>query len=715
MSEDWRDNGPLDKAAEMAARGARAAGQAERIAQAVQSAHGAMVAAGAASAGGAAGGMAVGSALAGPLGAAVGALVTSKTFWKVVLSILLSVLLFVFVIVNGVGIILAYLGFGDADGYVAQAREAEYRNIKNQIDTLLAEDSQLAEEIYGLIGGERDSLYGKIGEDFDENWEDYDGYEVETDEYERVLKPKLSRYLAVLIEEEWSGSRIVGFNGYGSYGGMDGNLTSVYDEYFALAAATYQVPEALLKAMAKVESDFNPNAVSGAGAVGIMQLMPATARNLGVTDPYDPKQNIMGGAKYIQEMLRTFSAYPNGLDLALAAYNAGPGAVKRAGYRIPQNGETPAYVEKVKGYLIFTDMVQGNGNGGLEGEGSGEADGNGGNSGETGGVETGGEIQGAESGNGDGTGEAGIVSGSLEVSGVLLKSLVEDRASEFLGWTQTGTHTETEGSGDDEVEREIVDYAIVVLLEPELSEVKTGYEYRMVTDQTSFNYVLTLFQIASQGAEGVQDLVLRAASWKNFVLGEGASEDIYTGTISTEGDRIAYDTVAGCVGEAVYYNQGEEPWASLPYGGSNIRSSGCGPTALAIVISTLTGERVTPEMTGRFAISGGYYVKGKGTSHAFPAAAAAHWGLSVERMKRERMNEVVKGLKNGKMAVVICAENTISGSSGHYIVLTGVTENGYLTIADPGSRTRTGNLYSPATIQSYARDLADGSIWLIGK
>ena len=184
MSEDWRDNGPLDKAAEMAARGARAAGQAERIAQAVQSAHGAMAAA---SAGGAAGGMAVGSALAGPLGAAVGALVTSKTFWKVVLSILLSVLLFVFVIVNGVGIILAYLGFGDADGYVAQAREAEYRNIKNQIDTLLAEDSQLAEEIYGLIGGERDSLYGKIGEDFDENWEDYDGYEVETEDRKSVV------------------------------------------------------------------------------------------------------------------------------------------------------------------------------------------------------------------------------------------------------------------------------------------------------------------------------------------------------------------------------------------------------------------------------------------------------------------------------------------------------------------------------------------------
>ncbi len=712
MSEDWRDNGPLDKAAEMAARGTRAAGQAGKIAQAVQSAHGTMAAA---ATGGAAGGVAVGSALGGPLGAAVGALVTSRNFWKVIISLLLSVLLFVFILVNGVGIIMAYLGFGDADGYVARARAAEYENIKNQIDTLLAEDSQLAGEIYELIEGERDSLYEKVEEDFGENWEGYDGYEVETDEYETVLKPNLSRYLAVLIEEEWSGSRIVGFNGYGAYGGMDGNLTSAYDEYFALAAAVYQVPEALLKAMAKVESDFNPNAVSGAGAVGIMQLMPATAANLGVTNPYDPKQNIMGGAKYIGEMLRTFSAYPGGLDLALAAYNAGPGAVKRAGYQIPQNGETPAYVEKVKGYLVITDMTPKVGSGGLEGENSefiGER------SGELGQVEDGNglpEIKTAEDESGGEIAGIGNIGGSLEVSGVLLKSLVEERASDFLGWAQTGTHTETEGSGDDEVEAEIVDYSIVVLLEPELSETKTGYEYRMVTDQTSFNYVLTLFGLASQGKEGVQNPVLQAASWKNYVLGEGASEDIYTGTISTEGDRIVYDTEIGCVGEAVYYNQGEEPWASLPYGGSNIRSSGCGPTALAIVISTLTGEAVTPEMTGKFAISGGHYVKGKGTSHAFPAAAASHWGLSVVRMRREKMNEVVKGLKDGKMAVVICAENTISGSNGHYIVLTGVTDSGYLTIADPGSRTRTGNLYSPSTIQSYARDLADGSIWLIGK
>ena len=74
----------------------------------------------------------------------------------------------------------------------------------------------------------------------------------------------------------------------------------------------------------------------------------------------------MGGAKYIAELLSTFSSYPNGLELAVAGYNAGPGAVKRAGYRIPQNGETPAYVEKVLGYLKLAD-----GAAGYAGEGDG--------------------------------------------------------------------------------------------------------------------------------------------------------------------------------------------------------------------------------------------------------------------------------------------------------------------------------------------------------
>lgn len=117
-----------------------------------------------------------------------------------------------------------------------------------------------------------------------------------------------------------------------------------YDSYFKAAAKKYNVSESLLKAIAKAESDFNPNDVSSAGAIGIMQLMPETAAGLGVKNPYDPKQNIMGGAKCISLKLKEFNG---NVRLALAAYNAGSGAVRR-------NGGVPSYcksyVNKVLSY-----------------------------------------------------------------------------------------------------------------------------------------------------------------------------------------------------------------------------------------------------------------------------------------------------------------------------------------------------------------------------
>lgn len=674
MGDDWTEQEPLDKAAEMAARTVRAAGQAKQAADAIQAAHTVAGAAGS----GAAAGTTVGTALGGPLGAVIGAVLTSKTFWKAVGAVLASILLFLYMIVNSVGIIFSYLGFADADSYVAQAREAEYQNIKIQIETLFSEKPGLKTELCEVIIGYRDQMLEEIEADFYANWDSYDAYEV-VDEYESSLEPMLSQYLAVLMEESWSGSQIVGFNGFGVTGGYESDLTSIYDEYFSLAAATYQVSEALLKAIGKAESGFDPNAVSGAGAMGIMQLMPGTAANLGVTDPFDPKQNIMGGAKYIAEMLRTFGSYPDGLRLAIAAYNAGPNAVRRAGYRIPQNGETPAYVDKVMGYLVPGSETQ------IPSQEEGEE-------------------------------PARITPQPSDVSAILLKAIVEEHAEEFLGWTQTGTHTDTVESGIDGEDEEIkiVDYAVIVKLNSQLTPLGTGYSYSYVTNQTTFNYVLTLFGLLENGSDGLEELLFKATSWKNYVLGAGASEDVYTSEIQTGGDTISYDTVRGCVKEVVYYNQGEEPWASLSYGSSNIRAAGCGPTALAIVISTLKGENITPEMTAGYAMSKGLYVSGKGTSHAFPSMAARNWGLEVERVKREQMDYVVRQLKEGKLAVVICAENTISGSSGHFIILTGITQEGYIAIADPGSRRRTGNLYSPATIQSYARDLGDGGIWIIG-
>lgn len=130
---------------------------------------------------------------------------------------------------------------------------------------------------------------------------------------------------------------------FSSYLKTDKNLEDIYAE----ASQTYGVSTELLKAMTKQESNFNPNATSRSGAQGLMQLMPATAASLGVTNAYDPYQNIMGGAKYIRQML---DKYNGDVSLALAAYNAGSNNVDKYG-GIPPFAETQNYVAKITQYL----------------------------------------------------------------------------------------------------------------------------------------------------------------------------------------------------------------------------------------------------------------------------------------------------------------------------------------------------------------------------
>jgi soluble lytic murein transglycosylase-like protein len=124
----------------------------------------------------------------------------------------------------------------------------------------------------------------------------------------------------------------------------------------ARAARVHGVDEALVHAVIFAESSYDPDAISPAGATGLMQLMPATAEQYGVRDLFDPAQNVSGGVRLLRDLLDRFDG---NLELALAAYNAGAGAVIRAGHRVPPRPETVAYVPKVIDYYRHFRTLKG--------------------------------------------------------------------------------------------------------------------------------------------------------------------------------------------------------------------------------------------------------------------------------------------------------------------------------------------------------------------
>lgn len=709
MRDDKSDASPLDGAAGTVSQAAQTAGQIQKTVnqarqgagaaqKAAHTSQAAYVATASAQGGAAAAGATTGTALAGPLGTVVGVIVTSKTFWKVVGGILMAIFLWMFIIANLIGIILTYLGFADADAFANEAQSEELANLKVRVEQILDKE-EYEHEIMAIIEQNRDVRLEEIAADKQEKYNDYELSVI--DEYETKFKRNASYYLSIFLLDIWDSNTRNEFLGYSSeWGDMTTNLSSPYDAYFQEAAQSYGVPVALLKAMGKTESNFNQSAVSSAGAIGVMQLMPGTAASLGV-DPYDARQNIMGGAKYIAGNLEQFKGYSNGLELAIAAYNAGLGAVIKYGYQIPPYKETQNYVKKVLGYLTIEERKNGNNEGTETDE-------------------------------------------DLSEPYQQLKTAVTEHVDSFFSWSVTDkkereimesvyyqilesgkqeidqtTYEKLKADGENVVKetvpvmKQTVEYTLALLLSSQPVS-GSGYEYKYVTSQSTFELVLKVLKVMDEGVSALKDAFFSLFSWKDFVTGGGA--DTYVSNIDASGDIFTYDTVGKGVKKVVYFNQTEEPWGSMPYGTSTIGAAGCGPTSMSIVISTLTGKIVNPQTTCAFSMNNGEYVPGAGTAHSFIGNAASNWGLTCERVGKDRMDYVVQSLKEGKMVVEICEAYTITGSgSGHFIVLTGVTRDGYITIADCASRERSTKAYSVDTIKSYGRDLSAGAFWIIGK
>ncbi len=145
-----------------------------------------------------------------------------------------------------------------------------------------------------------------------------------------------------LLVKTWKGWREKKY----SYGAML-KRQKKFGELIKTAAKKNKIPNALVHAVIRAESAYDPKAISKAGAVGMMQLMPATAERYGVKNSKDPEANIAGGTRYLRDLLKMFD---NDKELALAAYNAGEGAVAKYGNEIPPYKETQHYVKKVLKY-----------------------------------------------------------------------------------------------------------------------------------------------------------------------------------------------------------------------------------------------------------------------------------------------------------------------------------------------------------------------------
>lgn len=244
-------------------------------------------------------------------------------------------------------------------------------------------------------------------------------------------------------------------------------------------------------------------------------------------------------------------------------------------------------------------------------------------------------------------------------------------------------------------------------------------------EETTTTELWMIYTIVYNGEDYVADHIFRLSDEQKSLardyaynmsvfLGDGLFQEVADGTFTT-GQSYEGVTFTDGATPVIYFNQGDERWGNKPYGTDKIRTHGCGPTSMSIVVSTLSGQTVDPIQMSEWAFKNGYWCKGSGSYHSLIPGAAAAWNLPVEGCTASEPQRIVDALGDGKLVVAIMARGHFT-RSGHFIVLRGVTSNGKILVADPGSYQRTQQEWELSILLNEAsrRVGAGGPFWIIG-
>jgi len=220
----------------------------------------------------------------------------------------------------------------------------------------------------------------------------------------------------------------------------------------------------------------------------------------------------------------------------------------------------------------------------------------------------------------------------------------------------------------------------------------------------------TIFHLSNE-----QKVLADDFAWNlSLFLGDGMFPGIFSDEAMTGIPSLGDVTFLDGATEVIYFNQLDERYCNEPYGTDHIGGYGCGPTAMSIVVSSLTSDTVDPVEMSEWAYENGYWCSKSGSYHSLIPGAAQHWGLPVAGCTASEPQRIIDALAEGKLVVVLMAKGHFT-SSGHFIVLRGVQDEKIL-VADPSSYNRSQKLWDLSIILNEASRsaAAGGPFWIIG-